>query len=1034
MSDHHEHNHNTETETKAVEHDNRYYQSLEQWAGDPEFRQYVDQEFLSSPLREGAMDAKEEGWARREFLKLMGASLAMSAAGCVRRPIQKIVPYNKQPDEITFGIDNYYTTNWTDGTEGFGLLIRTREGRPLKVEGNPKFPINGQGTSGRAQAHILSLYDPERVKGPVKNIQNKDKGKERSNRDTISTQWVEADKAIVEKLGQGGVAMLLGTNNSPSSRAVVSDFSQAFGAQVYSWDPLSLEEVREAQKQSYGSDLIPSYRFDRAQIIVSIDCDFMGTWLQPTTFQKQFGVNRKAAADMNKLVVFESNYSLTGANSDLRIRIKPSQQLTIAMALLHDLSPGSASNSGEFKKALDGMGIDKAFWDRLVSDLKKNQGKSIVVAGGLVGQTSAALELQLAVNAINSALGNEGSTIDAGNPYTGINGSHAQLKKLIESMEKGAVKTLILGKVNPVYASPYGKRFVEALKKVDTVIATSDRNDETAVYADYLLPDHHAMENWGDSEIVAGVYSIQQPTIRPLYDTRSFQTSLMTWAALAKKGSQRLQSTETYYDFVRNYWKSEIFSKHSQGKSFEDFWEAALQSGSVGGDRLDSKGSARSLKRSAALDKVKPANAEGYELVLYPTVMLRDGSLANVSWLQECPDPISKVCWDNYACISIATAEKEKLKKNDVIEVTLGDQKLNLPILIQPGLHDDVIAVAVGYGRWGAGKIGNKVGVNLYPWAQDTATGVVFSGQTVSFKKTAHSYMLANVAGHNSMEGRKIVVEATLEEYLKDKSANNHNHPVWSIWGGHGYNGHKWAMAVDLNSCTGCNACVIACQSENNIAVVGKKYVLQGREMHWLRIDRYYVGDPKEAETVFQPVMCQQCDNAPCETVCPVLATVHSDEGLNDMIYNRCVGTRYCSNNCPYKVRRFNWFQYTKKVEKPLHLALNPDVTVRQRGVMEKCTFCVHRIKYHKNQAKLEKRNLKTDEIRAACQTACPTDGMVFGDMNDPESAVSKLFKDQRAYALLEEFGAAPSVRYLTKIKNNNKAKRHEDSGHGGHA
>lgn len=1031
MSDQHEHNHSTETPAKTVENDNRYYQSLEQWAGDPEFRQYVDQEFLSSPLREGAMDAKEEGWARREFLKLMGASLAMSAAGCVRRPVQKIVPYNKQPEEVTFGIDNHYTTTWTDGSEAFGLLIRTREGRPLKVEGNPRHPINGQGTSGRAQAHILSLYDPERTKGPEKNLQNKDKGKERSNRDTISTQWPEADKAIVEKLAKGGIALLMGATNSPSTRAVVSDFSQAFGAQTYIWDPLSYEEVREAQKQSYGSDSIPSYRFDRAKVIVSLDCDFMGTWLQPTTFQKQFGVNRKATADMSKLVVFESNYSLTGANADLRVRIKPSQQLTIALALLGDLR-GSADS--EAKKALTDMGIDKAFWDRLVSDLQKSRGQSLVVAGGLTGQTSEALTLQLAVNAINSALGNDGVTIDHANPYTGVNGSHEQLKNLIVSMEKGNVKTLIMGKVNPVYASPLGKRFVEALKKVETVISTADRNDETSVYADYLLPDHHPMEAWGDAEPVAGVYTIQQPTIQPLYNTRSFQISLMTWANLAKKGSQRLQANESYYEFLRNFWKSEVFPKVGKGQSFEDFWENALQVGYVGGERLENKGSARSLRSVAALNGAKPVKNEGYELVLYPTVMIRDGSLANVSWLQEAPDPVTRVCWDNYACISIATAEKEKLKKNDVIEIVLGDKKVNLPILIQPGLHDDVIAVAVGYGRTRAGKIGNNVGVNMYPWANDTEKGIVFSGEKVTLKKTAHSYMLANVSGHNSMEGRKIVVEATLEEYLKDKSANNHNHPVWSIWGGHGYNGHKWAMAVDLNSCTGCNACVIACQSENNIGVVGKKYVLQGREMHWLRIDRYYVGDPKEAETVFQPVMCQQCDNAPCETVCPVLATVHSDEGLNDMIYNRCVGTRYCSNNCPYKVRRFNWFQYVKQIEKPLHLALNPDVTVRQRGVMEKCTFCVHRIKYHKTQAKLEKRTLKTDEIRAACQTACPTDGMVFGDMNDPESAVSKLFKDQRAYALLEEFGAAPSVRYLTKIRNNNKAKRHEGSEHGGHA
>ncbi len=1012
--------------------DTRYWQSLEQWAADPDFRKYVDEEFLSSPIREGAMDAKEEGWARREFLKLMGASLAMSAAGCVRRPVQKIVPYNKQPEEITFGIDNHYTTSWQDGSEGFGLLIRTREGRPLKVEGNPKHPFNGQGTSGRAQAHILALYDPERVKGAQKNIQNKDKGKERSNRDTISTKWEDADKFIVEKLNKGGVAVLTSSLNSPSTRAVVSDFAQAFAAQSYVWDALSYEELRESSKLSYGTDSVPSYRFDRAKIMVSIDCDFLGTWLQPTAFQKQFGETRKADSGMSKLVVFESNYSLTGANADLRVRIKPSQQLTVAMALLHDLQ-GSAPSS-VFKKALDEMGIDKAFWNRLVADLKAARGQSLVVAGGLSSQTIDALPLQLAVNAINSFLGNDGITVDHANPYPGITGSHKQLKTLIEQMEKGAINTLILSKVNPVYASPLGKRFVEAMKKVDLVVSTADRNCETSMYADYLLPDHHPMEAWGDSEIVAGVYTIQQPTIQPLYDTRSLQLTLMTWAYLANKGPKRLTENESFYDYLRAYWRGEIFPKFGGGKTFDDFWENALQVGVVGGDRLDSKGSSRTLRTVAALESAKPVKKTGYELVLYPTVMMRDGSLSNVSWLQEAPDPVSRITWDNFVSVSINTAEKEKLKKNDVIEITLGDKKLNFPVLIQPGLHDDVLAVSVGYGRWAAGKIGNNVGINMYPWAQDSDNGVVFSGQSVQLKKTTLSYMLANVAGHSSMEGRKIVVEATLEEYLKNKGANNHNHPVWSIWGGHGYNGHKWAMAVDLNSCTGCNACVVACQSENNIAVVGRKYVLQGREMHWLRIDRYYVGDPKEAETVFQPVMCQQCDNAPCETVCPVLATVHSDEGLNDMIYNRCVGTRYCSNNCPYKVRRFNWFQYVKVIEKPLHLALNPDVTVRMRGVMEKCTFCVHRIKYGKNQARLEKRELKADEIKTACQSSCPTDALIFGDVNNPDSKVAKLVKDQRAYALLEEFGAAPSVRYMSKIRNNNKAHRHEGSAEGGHA
>lgn len=1042
MSDH-DHNHEPADQTPGKsEVDSRYWQSLEQWSGDPEFRKFVDQEFLSSPLREEATNVQEEGWARREFLKLMGASLAMSAAGCVRRPVEKILPYTKQPEDVTFAVDNYYSTSWSDGTEGFGLLVKTREGRPLKVEGNPQHPINGQGTSGRAQAHILALYDPERLRGPKKNIQIMDKGKERSNRDTINVSYEDADKVISEKLKEGGVAVLTGSILSPSTRAVVSDFAQAFKANTYVWDAISTEDVRLGQKESYGTDLIPSYRFDRAQVMVSIDCDFLGTWLQPTTFQKQFGSTRKADQGMSKLVVFESNYTLTGANADVRVRIKPSQQLTIAMALLHDLMSkgegnkivgGDSFETLPFKKAVEGLGIDKGLWDRLVTDLLKNKGRSIVVAGGMTAQTEGALKLQVAVNAINSVLGNDGVTVDYANPYPGIQGSNSDLLKLIEAMESGSVKTLILGKVNPVYASHLGERFALALRKVKTVVATSDRNDETSIYSDYLLPDHHPMETWGDHEVVSGVYTIQQPTIRPLYDTRSFQLSLMTWAYFANQGPKRLIENESFYDYLRGFWKSDIQPKVGSGQAFEDFWEGALQTGFVGGGKLEQKSSGRGFK-STLLKNLKPQVQDGYELVVYPTIMMRDGSLSNVSWLQEVPDPISKVCWDNFAAISLGTAEKAKLSEGELIELTVNDKKIKVPVHIQPGLHDQVIAVSVGYGRTLAGKIGNKVGFNAFPLIQQKSVAVA-AGIPVTVRKTGVKYQLANTQGHNSMEGRKIVVEATLAEYLKDKAANNHNHPVWSIWGGHGYNGHKWGMAVDLNSCTGCSACIVACQSENNIPVVGKKYVLQGREMHWLRIDRYYVGDPKEAETVFQPVMCQQCDNAPCETVCPVMATVHSSEGLNDMVYNRCVGTRYCANNCPYKVRRFNWFQYVKVVEKPLHLAMNPDVTVRMRGVMEKCTFCTHRIKYARNQAKLEKRVVKTDEIKTACQSSCPTNALIFGDLNDPESQVAKRFKEQSAYALLEEFGAAPSVRYMTKIRNNDQATRHPEKAHeGGHA
>lgn len=1043
MSENHEHHHHSEKSKEVTTSDqsNMYWRSLEQWSNDPEFRKKVETEFNSSPLREEG----EEGWARREFIKLMGASLAMSAAGCIRRPVQKIVPYNKQPEEVTFGVDSFYTSNFFDGADGMGILVRTREGRPLKIEGNPKSPMNQQGVSSRGHAHILSLYDPERFREAKKNVQNKDKGKERSNRDTVHIKWDKADDEIVTELKKGGgVALLTGTLPSPTTRAVVSDFMQAFSAQHYIWEPISYEEVREGQKASYGSDSVPSYRVDKAKVIVSVDADFLGAWLTSTTFSRQFAMNRKATKGMNKLVVFDSNYSLTGANADVRVRIKPSLQLHVVMGLAHEIivnrkATRYAGNDSvgkvlsAFAASSKKLGVDPGLWSRLADDLIAAKGESLILAGGLPTMTDNAKELQIAVNFLNSALENDGNTVCFSQGHPSLKASHASLAKLIADIDKGNVRTLIMHKVNPVYGSPLGKKFVEALKKVNVVISTADRNDETSKYADYVLPDSHPMETWSDGEFVDGVLGIQQPTIRPLYDTRSFQLSLMTWAYLTEKGPKRLTQFETYYDYLRNIWRTEVFPKHGKGKSFDDFWDEALQNGVVG-SVTESKGSRQFKLESLSGLKAPLSNSE-YELVLYPNVAIGDGTMANNAWLQELPDPVTKICWDNYASVSIGTAEKEKLKQGNLIEITANGATVTLPVHIQPGLHDDVIAVAVGYGHTDAGKVADRVGVNVYPLVEVGTDMVTYSGQKVMMRNLGGKYLMAMTQDHHSMEGRKIVVEATLKEYLKNEEANNHKHQVWSIWGGHQYNGNKWGMTVDLNTCTGCNSCVIACQAENNTPVVGKKYVIQGREMHWLRIDRYYVGDPKNAEMVFQPVMCQQCDNAPCETVCPVIATAHSSEGLNDMVYNRCVGTRYCSNNCPYKVRRFNWFNFAKNIEKPMHLALNPDVTVRTRGVMEKCSFCVHRIKAARINAKREGRDMKDGDVKTACQQSCPSDAIVFGDLNDPNSQVSKIYKEKRAYGLLEEFGAAPTVRYLTKIRNNDQETRNGDSGHhGGHS
>jgi len=1045
-NNHHDHDHNhdhSEAELAAkkaarpqIERDNTYWATLEHYNNDPEFLKKAETEFQSSPLRESD---SEGGWARREFLKLMGASLAMSAAGCIRRPIQKIVPYNKQPEEVTLGVANFYASTYFDGNEGLGVLVKTREGRPVKIEGNPKFPMNKGGLSVRSQTSLLNLYDPERLQGPKYNIFNE----KRTNKDTVSIKWDNLDDKVVAQLKKGGVVVLTGNMASPATRAVVADFAQGFKADHVAWEPLANEEISAGQKASYGEAVVPQYRFDKAKVIVSIDADFLGTWLNPTTFTSQFSAARRDPKKMSKLVSFDSTFSLTGGNADIRFKIKPSQQLDVVMGLINALvvnkGVSSYANNEKFKESLvsyantaQKLGIEPALFAKVAADLWENKGESLVVAGGVQTLTSRSAELQIAVNFLNSLLDNDGKTVDAKNGSPGMKASYSELETLIKKMNDGKVKTLIVHRVNPVYGLPQDAGFVEALRKVEMVVYTGDRIDEMGEHATFVAPDNHPLETWGDAEFAKDVFAIQQPAIRPMYDTRSFQLSMMTWAYLAKVGPKRLTDNETFYDYLRAFWREEIQPKFAKGKGFEDFWAEVLQDGFVGD--FDKSSSARSFK-SEAFNTIKAAsNVSGFELVLYPTVQIGDGSNSNNSWQHELPDPVTKIVWDNYVCVSLATAEKHGLKQATVVELKVGDKKVELPVHIQPGLHDDVLAVAIGYGRTRAGKVANGIGKNMYEFVSFKG-GPVFSGQPASFTKTAKKYNLASVAGNNTMEGRMIVAETSLKDYMKNEGSGVHRHKTWSIWSGHQYNGHKWGMSVDLNTCTGCSACITACQSENNIPVVGKEYVLQGREMHWLRVDRYYVGNPADALAVFQPVMCQHCDNAPCETVCPVLATVHSDEGLNEMVYNRCVGTRYCSNNCPYKVRRFNWFNYAKLIEKPTHMALNPDVTVRPRGVMEKCTFCVQRIKEGKNKAKLEGRKLKDGDVKTACQTACPSQAIMFGDLNDPESAVAKVFKDEpRSYALLEEWHAAPAVRYLSKVRNNDKetsaAAAHEKGGH----
>ncbi len=1007
---------------------NKYWMSLEQWRNDPEFARLVENEFRSSPLQ--SEDGKD-GWARREFLKLMGASLALTTFGCVRRPAQKIIPYAKKPVEVTHGIPNFYASAYSEGYESIGILVTTRDGRPIKIEGNPDHPGNQGGTSARAIAHILKLYDPDRFTNAKRNLQNAT----RTNRETVNVSWENVDKAVVEQLKKGKVAMLMGTQISPSTQALIEDFAGATNATLYNYDDLSHSSFLEAQKVCYGQKALPRYRIDRAKYIVAINNDFLGTWLTPTHFNRQFAEGRRAMPEMNKLVVFESLMSLTGTNADRRFRIRPSQSLDVVMALLHEIivvkkvsryaSDGAVLRMlSAFARNGGDLGVDVT---GVADELIKNRGQSLVLAGGLPAETENAMSLYIATNFLNAVLDNEGKTVEPAAVEAW--GTQRGISELVTALKNKEIKTLIIHGCNPLYSLPRSAGLEENLKDVEMIIYTGDRNDETGRLCDYIACDHHPLENWGDSRSLDGVVSVQQPTIEPLHNTRAMQDSLLSWMKGLGKGSARARGSETWYDYLRSNW-SDNLARNTGGKSFDDYWVNLLQVGVR--ETPERSGGGRGFVTSA-LARVKPSQAQsGFELVLYETVGLGDGSLANVPWLQEFPDPVTKIVWDNYACFSLRDAKQFKIREGQNVTLMVGDHTVTVPAHIQPGQADGVIGLAVGYGRKGAGKVAEGVGVNAYGLAAWKDSRLISSGLETKLTVEKTFVELACTQGHHTMEGRQIVIEETLADHIKKPGGAIHHHPDLTMWKEIEYKGNKWGMVVDLNSCTGCGACVIACQSENNIPVVGKKYVLRGREMHWLRIDRYYTGTPEDPDTVHQPVPCMHCDNAPCETVCPVIATVHSDEGTNDMIYNRCVGTRYCSNNCPYKVRRFNWFDYTE-IQKPRHLALNPDVTVRHRGVMEKCTFCIHRIRFHKTQAKLEDRELRADEFTTACAQACPSKAIIFGDLNNSESKVSGEFKKPHAYALLGELNTKPAVHYQVKVRNTEELKgesKHHEKGH----
>lgn len=934
---------------------------------------------LSEEFPEGTYTMGMVRKSRRDFLKIMGFSLSVlpMATSCKKISAQKAIPYLHKNDQVTPGVANWYATTSGLCPTHCSLLVKTREGRPIKVEGNPLAPLSKGGICPACQASVLSLYDSSRFKGP----------KKAGTYSTFATVDSEIRNKLKSSVTKGGrTALVVSSIYGPSQYQVIEHFKETYpNTDVIVYNPLGNSALVQANKETFGKEDTFQYDLEKAKLILGISADFLSAGQYPVYLTKQYAARKDLFKDKDIIrhIQVEGLMTISGSNADTRFTISRDEESAFINNLLLRLQELSGKSVLSLSKA--SFSNDQMV-NQIAAELFKHKGESLVMSG------SHAIADHVKVNAINSLLENFNRTISlTGREYV-VYENDADFVNFVANASKGKYNNVIFYDVNPYYDYFDQKTFSEAMKKVDTKISLATAPDETSEHADYVAPDRHYLEKWDDFELARGVYSFSQPLIQSLFNNRPAQESLLVWAG----------KNESYELLMKNNWGIN--------------WNKAIHDGILTRSTSPAANPSFSFKNTVPLATKKPASK--LSLVAYEKIGLQKGKLANNPWLQEMPDPVTKATWDNYLMISSKLAASKSVKTGDVVKLKVSGKELLVPVLVQPGVHESVLALAVGYGRTVSGKAGKGVGVNAWPLTT-FGEGSFTSGLAVeSFEKTSEKYNLALTQTHHSMEGRDIVRETSLGEYRIDpKAGNPAGVRLVSMWKGHKSDGHQWAMMIDLNKCTGCSGCVISCNAENNVPVVGKEEVYNRREMHWLRLDRYYKGSDENPEVVHQPVMCAHCDNAPCETVCPVLATVQSSDGLNQQVYNRCVGTRYCANNCPYKVRRFNWFDYAHD-DKLENMVLNPDIAVRTRGVMEKCSMCVHRIQESKLQAKKEGRPLKDGEVKLACQQSCPADAIVFGDINDPESEISKKLKDPRYYRVLEELGVAPRVGYLTKVRN----------------
>jgi MoCo/4Fe-4S cofactor protein with predicted Tat translocation signal len=971
-----------------------YWRSLSQIKDLPEYRAALEREFS-----EGASELPE-GVTRRELMMLVGASLSLAGlAGC-RRPVEEIVPYVTAPEEIVPGVPRYYATTMPFRRSAYGLIVESHEGRPTKVEGNPSHPSTVGASSSRVQASVLGLYDPDRSQSIML------KGARKSWSDFV-TAWGQLSQAHV---GDGGasLAVLSESFSSPTLARLVSELRTRFPKlQWATYDAVSDENRLAGLRQATGRDVDLLLRLDRASVILCLDADPLLTDPEAIRHARGFADGRRAAASggaMNRLYAVEGVYSLTGAMADHRLRLESRQIAAFVTSLAARLGATGASSQA----AADVSGMDPRWIDAVAKDLLANRGKALIIAG-----ERQPAGVHAAVCALNAYLGNTGTTVTYYETKDAALPSVSSLGSLVSAMKGGVVQTLVILGGNPVFDAPADLDFAAALAKVPHSIAIGHTVDETSSSAEWHIPRAHYLESWGDARAAGGTLSVVQPLILPLFGGRTPVEVL---------GLMVGDKDRAGYDIVRDTWKPILGEAE-----FDKKWNRVLHDGLLAKSELAEV--VPSVKGESFAELARAAgSASGLEIVFVASPSLHDGRFANDGWLQELPDPLTKLTWDNPALVSPKTAESLGLASEDVIRLDYAGRSLELPVSILPGMADGVVALTLGYGRKRAGRVGSGVGFDTFTIRSSTAPGF---DNDVKLTRLGRTYPLSATQDHGSMEGRPLVRESTVAELRSAKKEEARPGALgvfeeepehFSLWKEHSYDqGHQWGMTIDLNACIGCNACMTACQSENNVPVVGKIQVAKQREMHWIRVDRYFSGDPSGSpEVVFQPVPCMHCEDAPCEQVCPVAATVHDGEGLNVMVYNRCIGTRYCSNNCPYKVRRFNFFNFTKDTPDILKLAMNPDVTVRARGVMEKCTYCTQRISRAKIDAKLAGRELRDGDIKTACQQACPASAIEFGDLRDASSRVANAKADPRNYALLDELNTKPRTTYLSKVRNPN--------------